>query len=69
MNDFHTLLETALDWATNPEGMGLPIVIGAGLGMILYFMRTTEKGQRASDKKIEEHKDYQRKYTFPDKPF
>ncbi|MBI5037155.1 MAG: hypothetical protein HZC01_00380 [Candidatus Kerfeldbacteria bacterium] len=69
MSDLHSLFEIVFDWATDPEGMGLPIVIGVGLGMILYFMHATEKGQHASDTKIEEHKEYQRKYTFPDKPF
>ncbi len=69
MPDFPSLIRDVLDWATDPEGLGLPVVIGAGLGIILYFMRTSEKGWQKTERKIEEHKGRRRDIGFPDKPF
>lgn len=69
MPDFPALLRTFLDWATDPEGLGLPVVIGAGLGIILYFMRSSEKDWHQSQQKIEEHQEKQHKIGYPDKPF
>ncbi|MFZ6035871.1 MAG: hypothetical protein ACOYUK_01910 [Patescibacteria group bacterium] len=69
MNDLHDAFSALLDWATDPEGMGLPIVIGVGLGMILYFMKSSEKGWQKADRQIAEHKDRRGNIGFPDKPF
>ncbi len=69
MPDFPSLLQQFLDWATDPEGFGLPVVIGLGLGVILYFMRSSEKGWHKAEEKIEEHKGRRDSIGFPDKPF
>lgn len=69
MFNFPLSLEELLDWATNPDGIGLPILIGIALGILLYFMRTSEKDWHESEKKIEEHQERRRNIGYPDKPF
>lgn len=69
MTGLFTSLDDLITAATDPQGVGLPIVIGLGLGMILYLMRSSTKEWKASDEKVEEGKEKQKKVGYPFKPF
>ena len=59
----------AIYFLTNPDGLGFPILIGSGLGMVLYLMNKTAKEQKKADQKIEEKKDNYSHTIYPHKPF
>lgn len=69
MDELFTSIETLFDAATDPQGAGLPMVIGGGLAMILYLMNTTTKEWKKTEDKIAETKESQRKTGYPFKPF
>ena len=54
---------------TDPNGVGFPILIGAGLGIILYLMNYTGKEWQKSDARIKESKDTNTRIGFPHQPF
>ena len=54
---------------TDPDGIGFPILIGSGLGIILYLMHVTKKEEKQADKEIDEHKDQYQGPSLPYKPF
>ncbi|MFA6098662.1 MAG: hypothetical protein WCV50_02715 [Patescibacteria group bacterium] len=57
-----------INFLTDPSGIGFPMLIAAGLGVILYLMSITTKGWQASEKKIsKEQSEAEKKYPF--KPF
>lgn len=62
-------VKTALDWITNPSGLGFPILIGAGLGVIVFMMNKQTKSWKKTDMKVEEKKESARRYETPYKPF
>lgn len=62
-------LQPAIDFLTNPTGIGFPILIGAGLGIILYLMKITTKDWRKEDTKLAEQKQVLRGRNYPTKPF
>ncbi len=62
-------IQTALDWITNPSGLGFPVLIGAGLGVIVFMMNKQTKSWKKADTKIEKKKDTLRNFETPYKPF
>ncbi|MFH1207582.1 MAG: hypothetical protein V1668_03165 [Patescibacteria group bacterium] len=62
-------IQTAIDWVTDPGGLGFPILIGVGLGAIVYMMNKQTKSWRKADTKVEKKKDALRNYETPFKPF
>ena len=58
-----------IEFLTDSEGIGFPILIGAGLGIILLMMNFTSKEQRSSDTEIERKKDMYQGRHLPRKPF
>ncbi|MFA5051692.1 MAG: hypothetical protein WC544_01355 [Patescibacteria group bacterium] len=62
-------IQTALDWLTNPDGLGFPILIGSGLGIIVYMMNKQTKSWKRTDLKVEQKKENVRRYETPYKPF
>lgn len=56
-----------IDFFTNPSGIGFAILIAAGLGVILYLMKSTEKGWRVEEKKLKNKSKGDK--NFPLKPF
>lgn len=62
-------VKTALDWITNPGGLGFPVLIGVGLGVIVYMMNKQTKSWKKEDMKVEQKKENIRRYETPYKPF
>ena len=62
-------VQKVIEFLTDTEGYGFPILIGAGLGVILYLMRYTTKEQKRADEKIERKKDEYDYRKLPYKPF
>lgn len=65
------VIEGIFDYITEPGGMGFPILIGVGLGIILYLMHFTTKEEKKAQDSIDKKKDYD-KYNnrnIPYKPF
>ena len=63
------LFYEAIYFLTNPDGLGFPILIGSGLGMVLYLMNYSGKEWKKADKKIEDNQDNYGKTIYPHKPF
>ena len=64
-------LDDIFNYVTDPSGMGFPILIDAGLGIILYLMHFTTKEEKKAQASIDQKKDYD-KYNnrnIPYKPF
>lgn len=59
----------AIEYLTDPDGIGFPLLIGAGLGIILYLMNFTSKEEKKADLKIEERKERFKGPNLPYKPF
>lgn len=60
-----------IDFLVDPDGIGFPVLIGAGLGTILYLMNyTTKAGTRATEH-VEKNKvdDRYNNKNLPYKPF
>lgn len=62
-------LENTVDFFTKPDGLGFPILIGAGLGVILYLMNYTTKANFKAASKIEDNSEQRRDKNLPFKPF
>ncbi|MFA5135667.1 MAG: hypothetical protein WC505_07845 [Patescibacteria group bacterium] len=62
-------LPKTIEFLTDPNGIGFPLLIGAGLGVILYLMHFTTKEQKAADEEIEEKKDRFKGPNLPYEPF
>jgi len=62
-------LYDAVDYLTDPNGTGFPMLIAGGLGLILYLMHFTTKEQKKSDQSLESKKDKYRDTDIPFKPF
>ncbi len=69
MFGIENLFYEAISFLTNPDGLGFPILIGSGLGMVLYLMNQTDKDLKKADKKIKENQDNYGKIIYPHKPF
>jgi putative Mn2+ efflux pump MntP len=54
---------------TDPSSIGFAILIAAGLGVILYLMKSTEKGWRVEEKKSKNEESKKGGKNFPLKPF
>lgn len=63
------IMNNIIDFITDPSGLGLPIFIAVGLGVILYMMKYTTKEWRKIDKKQEVSKEKYRDISKPFKPF
>lgn len=63
------LFYEAVNFLTNPDGLGFPILIGSGLGMVLYLMNYSSKESKKADQKIDEKKETYGKTIYPHKPF
>lgn len=63
------IINNAIDFLTDPSGLGLPILIAFGLGAILYMMKYTTKEWRKIDKKQEASQEKYRDISKPFKPF
>ncbi|MDD5039933.1 MAG: hypothetical protein PHY34_02175 [Patescibacteria group bacterium] len=58
------------DFLLNPDGFGFPILIGCGLGAILYLMRSATKQQKKAEKHLaEKQESLPRGPGMPFKPF
>lgn len=62
-------LENIFNYLTDPSGLGFPMLISAGLLVILWLMNKTSKGWKKADTKIQENKESVRKTNLPYKPF
>lgn len=58
-----------IDFLTDPSGLGFPMLIAAGLGLILYLMHVTTKEWKKTDTKTENKKDKYKDTNIPYKPF
>ena len=58
-----------IEFLTDSEGLGFPILIGAGLGIILLMMNFTTKEEKESTDEIERKKDMYQGRHLPRKPF
>ena len=62
-------LNEAVEYLTDPDGTGFPILISGGLGLILYLMRFTTKEQKKADETLEGKKERYHDTNIPFKPF
>lgn len=62
-------LYDAVEYLTEPNGTGFPMLIAGGLGLILYLMSFTTKEQKKADDAIERKKDRYGETGIPFKPF
>lgn len=64
-------LDDTTAFLTDPNGIGFPILIAVGLGIILYLIHFTTKEEKKAQISIDQSKDYD-KYNnrkMPFKPF
>lgn len=59
----------AIQYLTDPNGLGFPILIATGLGTILYLMNYTDKSWKKADRNVADQKDSINKINYPQKPF
>ena len=62
-------IHKAIDFLTDPSGVGLPILIGSGLAVILYLMKYTTKEWKKTENKQEDKKEKYKGISAPFKPF
>jgi len=62
-------ISVAVDFLTDPNSIGFPLLMIAGLGVILYLMNYTTKQTRRSDIELEKRKDEDDDMHIPHEPF
>lgn len=62
-------LQPIIDFFTDPKGLGFPILIAAGLGVILWLMNYTSHGWRRENAKSSGKKEEMKDRNLPFKPF
>ena len=62
-------LNNAIDFLTNPNGLGFPILIGGGLILILVLMKYSTKSNIRAAKKISATEEKLKNKNLPFKPF
>lgn len=65
----YDFFESTISYFTDPNGLGFPILIATGLGVILYMMNASNKSWEKADRNVEEKKDSINKINYPQKPF
>ena len=65
----YEFLANIIDFLTNPNGLGFPILIATGLGTILYMMNYSGKQWKKADRNVEDKKDSINRINYPHKPF
>lgn len=62
-------IRSFLDSLTDPHGVGLPILIGAGLAVILFLMNSATKSWGKADAHLKQTTGDKAKSNLPYKPF
>jgi hypothetical protein len=55
-------------YLTDPRGLGFPLLISAGLFLIIWLMNKTSKGWKKTDITIEKKKEDRNNFGTPFKP-
>ncbi|MBU0598106.1 hypothetical protein KKF61_03870 [Patescibacteria group bacterium] len=63
------LLSEIINFFTDPDGVGFPILLAASLGIILFLMNYSSKGWTVSSKKNVSKQNDLKKRNYPFKPF
>lgn len=65
----YEFFESTIDFLTDPNGLGFPMLIATGLGAILYMMNYSDKQWKKADRNVEDKKDSINRINYPQKPF
>jgi hypothetical protein len=61
-------IKNIFDYLTDPHGLGFPLLISAGLFIIIWLMNRTSKGWKKLDTKFEQKKEGRDTFGTPFKP-